>query len=97
MERIGIAASKMAQGNLFLYNMYVILISLLFSLFIFIVVGITVLLGFIIIAYVGDEIMDIQKDWSAVLPVCMASLTVIMFLFNLVAISRNLKFSKPKD
>ena len=35
MERIGIAASKIAQGNLFLYNICVIVISFLFSLFIF--------------------------------------------------------------
>ena len=99
MERIGIAASKMAKGNLFVYNCYVVLISLLFSFSIFIMVGATVVFALTIIAYVGNEIMglEFEKSWTSILSVCMVSLTVIVALFNLFAISKNLKFTKIKD
>jgi len=96
MERIGIAASKMAKGNLLLYNSFVILISFLFSLSIFIIAGSTVVLALIIIAYVTNGAMPLESDsqWYSVLIVCMISLTVVVSLFSLFAISRNIKFSK---
>ena len=96
MKRIGLAASKMAKGNLILYNSYVILISFLFSLFIFVIVGAAVIFALVIISYVGEEVMayNFKKDWTSVLSVCMVSLTLIMTLFNLLAISMNMKFRK---
>ena len=44
MLRIGIAASKMSKGSLLSYNLYVILIACLFSLFIFLICGFSILL-----------------------------------------------------
>lgn len=96
MKRIGIAASKIAKGNWVLYNCYVVLISFLFSLFIFVIAGATVVLALAIVAYVGSEIMafEFEKAWSAVLPICMMSLTIVVAVFNLFAISQNLKLPK---
>ncbi|HBR14850.1 MAG TPA: hypothetical protein DD723_04810 [Candidatus Omnitrophica bacterium] len=99
MKRIGVAASKMAKGNLVLYNCYVVLISFLFSLFILIVAGSSVVLAIIILAYVANEIMgvELEKSWSSILSVCMVSLTVIIAVFNLFAISQNIKLPKNQD
>lgn len=96
MERIGIAASKMSKGNLFLYNFYVVLISILFSLFIFIVAGSTVLFALVIISHVSAEmkITEFQKTWPSILYVCMVILTIITGIMNILAIIRNIKFPK---
>ena len=98
MKRIGIAASKISKGNLTLYNVYVVLISALFSLFIFIVAGSTIIFALAIIKYVGNEIMGVEfeRSWQSVLAVCMVSLTIVITLFNLFAISTNLKLPRMK-
>lgn len=93
MKRIGIAASKISKGNLALYNFYVVLISALFSLFIFVIAGSTIIFALAIIKYVGNEIMGVEfeKSWQFILAICMASLTVVITLFSLITISMNLK------
>jgi len=93
MKRIGIAASKISKGNLILYNVYVVLISALFSLFIFVVAGSTIIFAFAIIKYVGNEIMGVEfeRSWQSMLAVCMVALTIVITLFYLLAISKNLK------
>ena len=96
MERIGIAASKMAKGNLLLYNLFVVLIAFLCSLFLFIMVGSTIIFALIILAYVGDEVIpfEFEKNWMSILSICMVSLTVIIASFWLFALAKNLKFHK---
>ncbi len=97
MKRIGIAASKMAKGNRALYNGYVVLISALFSLFIFVIAGASVVFALIIIATIGNEIMpddNFTENWKSILTVCMVSLTVIIAIFNVFAITKNIKFPK---
>lgn len=96
MERIGIAASKMAKGNLALYNFYVVLISLLFSIFMFVISGASVLFALIIISYVGTEVMGIEfeRSRSWLMAVCMISLTVVIALLNIFAILKNIKLTK---
>jgi len=92
MERIGIAASKIAKGNLFLYNLYVVLISFLFSVFLFFIAGASIILALIIIGYVVNNLStDFSEDWWAVVNVCMGVLTVVVVIFNLFAIIRNFK------
>jgi len=99
MKRIGITASKISKGNLVLYNFYVVLISVLFSLFIFIIAGSTVVFSLAIVKYVGNEIMGVEfeKSWRSILSVCMISLTIVTALFNLCAISMNMKFPSMKE
>jgi len=96
MERIGIAASKIAKGNWLLYNLTVVLLSFLFSLFIFVLAGSTVVFALVMITYVSNEILafEFEKNKTSILFVCMISLTIVTVLFNLLAISKNIKFRK---
>ena len=94
MERIGRAASKMAKGNLLFYNLYVVVICLLFSLFIFLLAGMTVALALIVISFVVHEI-GVQKyfplEFNSAFLVCLIALTIVIVIFNLFAILRNIK------
>lgn len=96
MKRIGIAASKISKGNVPLYNLYVVLISCLFSFFIFIAAGATIALALMLIGYTGTEIMGVEfkKDWSMIMTVCMTALTIIIALFNIFAILINVRISR---
>lgn len=98
MKRIGLTAGKIAKGNLAIYNLCVILISFIFSFFVFITAGAAVVFALITIGYVGTEIMglEFEKNWSFVRTVCMVSLTAIVALFNIFAIMANIRFSKKK-
>ena len=98
MERIGIAASRIAQGNLLLYNFFVVFLSFLFSLLIFILVGSSLVLSLVVIGYIVNGLMpqNFEKEWTMVIRICMISLTVAISLFNIVAILKNIKFSKPR-
>jgi len=99
MKRIGIAASKISKGSLALYNVYVVLISFIFSLFMFIAAGTAVLFALMIISYLGNEVLPgtFQKDMSSLQNVCMAALTVVIVVFNLIAVCLNIKVSMLKD
>ena len=96
MERIGIAASKMAQGKLFLYNVYVVLISFLFSLLIFLIGGSAVVIALIVIGYIvqGSGPACFGAEWRSIMLVCLGSLSFVVGLAALVAILRNIKFHK---
>lgn len=95
MERIGLAASKIAKGNIFLYNIYVILIAFLFALFVFVIAGSTVVFAVVILRYIAMEITpELNRDWSAILSVSMFSLTLVLTVFYLLALSKNIKFKK---
>ncbi len=95
MKRIGIAASKISKQNVALYNLYVVLISCLFSLFIFIAAGATIALALMLIGYVGTEIVGVEfkRDWSLIMMVCMTALTIVVALFNIFAILTNIRIS----
>lgn len=96
MKRIGIAASKISKGNVPLYNLYVVLISCLFSLCIFIAAGATIALALMLIGYIVTEIMGVEfkRDWSLVMMVCMTTLTIVIALFNIFAILINVRVSR---
>lgn len=96
MERIGIAASKIAKGNLKRYNFFVVLISFLFSLLIFIISGLSIFIGLIIIAWItrpaaqsvfSDKILFLMTS-------SLSALIAVIVCFNLFAIGRNIKFKK---
>ena len=98
MERIGIAASKIAKGNLFLYNFLVVLISFSFSLLIFILAGTSIFIALLVINSINQGTIpsNFGKEWTSVMLVCMISLTIIVSVFNLLAILKNIKFTKNK-
>ena len=93
MERIGIAASKIAQGNLILYNVFVILISLLFTLLIFFISGFSILAALYLIAVVTQKSIgpEINSDWKGIVRMCFVSLAVVVGVFNLLAVLKNIK------
>lgn len=99
MKRIGIAASKIAKDNAWLYHFYVVLISSLFSLFLFVVVGVIVVFALAILSYISSEIMDFSFHGrrNSILVICMVSLTVVILIFNIFAISRNIRLTNAKD
>lgn len=96
MERIGIAASKIAKGNLGLYNFCVILLSCLFSLLVFIIAGSTLLFAFVVIFYLMDQLMpeEAKINLLPVLSKSLICLAVIIGLFNLWGIVKNIKIHK---
>ena len=98
MERIGRAASKIAQGNLWLYNFFVVLISFLFSLFIFFISGASIVLALLVIGGVVNGILpnDLWNDWRGVIRVCMVSLTIMVSIFTLIAILKNIRYKLSK-
>ena len=96
MERIGIAASKIAKGNIYMYNLCVISISFIFSFFLFIIAGSSILFALIVIGYIGTEVMalEFERSWPTMMTLCMITLTIIIGVFNLMAIMKNIKFQQ---
>lgn len=99
MERIGLAASKMAKGNFVLYNLWVVIISSAVSIFLFLLAGISIFLALVILAAVVKGIMpmEFEKSWESMLRICMLALTIVVSLFNLYAIIKNIRLKKPTD
>ena len=96
MERIGIAASKIAQKSLLLYNFYVVLISFLVSLLLFLLAGTAVFCGLWVIRLaLGPFLPSIsQHYWNLIFCWSLISLTSLVTLVNLFAISKNIKFKR---
>ena len=96
MERIGIAASKMAKGNLLLYNSCVILISFLFSFFIFFIGGSAIAVALLLMTCAARGVLPVnfEKEWISIGLICMISLAAVVGGFCLIAISRNIKLRK---
>ena len=95
MDRIGIAASKIAKGNIFLYNAYVIVLIFLFSLFVFIIAGAAVMLALLIVGYIVNGLFpqDLLKDWKEIVSICMSVLTAVVGFFAVVALIRNFRLT----
>ncbi len=93
MKRIGIAASKMAQGNLFLYNFYVVAIAFICSFFLFLVSGSSIFIALTLIVFMVNGLLPMEwaQRWSSVVYVCMVTLSIVVGVFNLMAILVNFK------
>ncbi len=98
MLRIGIAASKMSKGGLLSYNLYVILISCLLSLFIFLICGFTVILIVFLISLIVHALRpsDLHPGWVHVFKICLVVLAWVVGAFNIAAILKNIQFTKNK-
>ena len=94
MKRIGIAASKISEGNIFLYNIFVLVLSSLFSLLVFFLSGFSIFLAIYLIHVLltGSTVFDFYSHWGGILKSCMIALAVMMGFFNMCAIGVNLKF-----
>jgi len=87
MLRIGIAASKMSKGSLSSYNLYVILIACLFSLFIFFLVSVVLH---------ALKPADFHTGWVHMFKICLVVLAFVVGILNIVAILKNIQFTKNK-
>lgn len=98
MLRIGIAASKMAKGSLWTYNFFVVLISCLFSLFIFFICGFSILIIVFLISLGLHAVrpMDFHAGWTHMFKICLVILAAVTGIFNCVAIIKNIQFTKNK-
>ncbi len=93
MKRIGIAASKISEGNIVLYNVFVLVLSTLFSLLIFFLSAFSVLVAIYVIhaLMTGTTEFDFSSSWGGILKSCMIALAVMTGSLNLCAISVNVK------
>jgi len=98
MLRIGIAASKMSKGSLSSYNLYVILIACLFSLFIFFICGSSILLIVFLVSVVLHALKpaDFHTGWVHMFKICLVVLAFVVGILNIVAILKNIQFTKNK-
>jgi hypothetical protein len=98
MLRIGIAASKMSRGSILRYNLYVILISCLFSFFMFLICGFSILLIIFLISLIIHALKpaDFHAGWVPMYKFCMIVLAVVVGVFNIAAIFKNIQFTKNK-
>ena len=69
MERIGIAASKIAKGNLHLYNFYVVLLTLLFSFLVYFLTGSAIVFALVLIAIIMNKgiMPDLNEGWFPIM------------------------------
>jgi len=98
MLRIGIAASKMSKGSLLSYNLCVIVIACLFSLFIFLICGFSILLIVFLVSLILHALKpaDFHAGWVHMFKICMVVLAVVVGVFNIAAILKNVQFTKNK-
>ena len=96
MKRIGIAASKIAKGNLLLYNFFVILITLLFSLLLFLISGSSIVIALVILAYLtsAGALPDLEKGWIPTMIICMRFLAAVIGLLVFSALAINIRLRK---
>ncbi len=96
MERIGLAASKMAQGNLLKYNLFVIGISCLFAVFLFVIAGFSVLAALFVISLIMRSFLppDFSSNCVSVVKISLISLAVVIGILNALAIIKNIKIGK---
>jgi hypothetical protein len=98
MERIGIAASRMAQGNLLIYNLCVIAISCLCSLLLFFVCAFTLLIALLLILFILRFLLpsELNAAWPAIIKNSLIALSAVVGALNIFAIVKNMKLTKPK-
>ena len=96
MLRIGVAASKMAKDNLLIYNLFVILISVLLSMIIFLICGFSILLIVFLASLIVHALRpaDFHSGWVHMFKICLMVLAVVVGVFNIVAILKNIQFSR---
>ncbi len=98
MRRIGIAASKMSKGSLLSYNFYVVLITCLFSLLVFLICGLSILLIVFLISLCLHALGSDQPHtgWVHMFKICLIVLAFVVGIFDIIAIVMNVQLTKKK-
>jgi hypothetical protein len=96
MLRIGLAASKISKGNLWLYHLAVVFIALLFAVFAFLVCGFAIGVSIFIISLIFQRFAPelSSEAWFDVLRTCLTIEGALIGLLTLIAICKNIKL-KP--
>jgi len=96
MRRIGIAASKMAQGSLLKYNAFVIVIAFLCSLLLFFICGFFILAVLFLVSLVCRPFLPPGSlaAGPAIVRVCLTALAVVIGILNVLAVIKNVKVNK---
>ncbi len=96
MRRIGIAASKMAQGSLPKYNVFVIMIAFLCSLLLFFVCGFSILAALFLVSLACRPFLPpgFNAAGPAIIRVCLVTLAVVIGILNILAVVKNVKVNK---
>ncbi len=98
MQRIGIAASKIAQGDLFKYNFSVIVIAFLCSLLLFLICGFLIMAALFLIAVICRPFLppEFHSAWISIVRVCLAALGGVIGILNILAVIKNVKITNRK-
>jgi hypothetical protein len=97
VERIGIAASRMAQGNLLKYNLFVIGISSVFSFLLFLLAGFVVIAALFLISLVTRWFApQDMSTWANVGRVSLTAVAILISILDVLAIVKNIKITKNK-
>ncbi len=96
MRRIGIAASKMAQGSLPKYNVFVIMIAFLCSLLLFFICGFSILAALFLVSLVCRPFLppEFNAAGPAIVRMCLVALAVVIGALNVLAVIKNVKVNK---
>lgn len=96
MERIGIVASKIAKGNIILYNFLVLLMTFLFSFLVFFICGTAIFIVLVVL----DNLNKMRNApaspeiFYSVARICALGLSVVIGIFAIFALGRNIKLKK---
>ena len=93
MDRIGIAASKIARGNIIIYNAAVFIIIFMLALLIVVIAGSAIMAALLIVGYVINGLLphSFLREWNLVMISCLSSLTAVVGFFAVIALIRNFK------
>lgn len=94
MRRIGLAASKIAQGDLIKYNFFVIVISTLCAVLFFVVCGVSMALALLVVSFVMRWLLpsQFQQLWPTMIGTCAMMLVALVGVLHVIAIIKNIKF-----
>ena len=98
MERIGIAASKIARGSLLRYNFFVVLIAFLCSVLLFLVCGFSIMAALFVLSVICRPFLppEFHTAWFTIVRVCLVALGIVVGVFDILAILKNVKITKTK-
>ncbi len=93
MQRIGLTASKIAKGNIWVYHLAVVVIACLFALFVFLICGFSIAVTLFVLSLLVQRFLpsDTHEVWINVLKTCLIFLSILISLLTLIAIIKNTK------
>ena len=93
MKRIGLAASKIAQGNVWFYNLAVVIITVLFAFFVFFICGFIIGIAIFALSLIAQHGLHLGngQTWLEALRICLILLGILVGIGALVGIIINIK------